>query len=205
MTDYGAETVIFLFGNGKGSFVTGGVGTLPTSAPTLTPTPTFTPTPTIPLFCDPTPCPSGYACVIHPPFQSRVCACAGSCQGDQVNVQDLVLMVNVALGNAGVSTCAAGDVNGDGQISVDEILQAVNNALEGCPGPTPTPSPICIRPGNACLANADCCSRSCVSVDGVTLVCQDVSCTPSGSPCDVNTDCCSGSCISPDGVILVCQ
>jgi hypothetical protein len=41
-------------------------------------------------------------------------------------------MVNIALGNTALQTCAAGDANGDGQITVDEILAAVNNALNGC-------------------------------------------------------------------------
>jgi hypothetical protein len=31
-----------------------------------------------------------------------------------------------------VSSCSAGDDNDDGQITVDEILRAVNNALNGC-------------------------------------------------------------------------
>jgi len=44
-------------------------------------------------------------------------------------------MVNVALGNADVGTCAAGDANTDGQITVDEILTAVHNALNGCRTP----------------------------------------------------------------------
>jgi len=35
----------------------------------------------------------------------------------------------LALGNADLSACRAGDVNGDSQITVDEILTAVNNAL----------------------------------------------------------------------------
>ena len=39
-----------------------------------------------------------------------------------------------ALGNANVSACTAGDVNGHGQITVDEILMAVNKALSGCGG-----------------------------------------------------------------------
>jgi hypothetical protein len=43
-------------------------------------------------------------------------------------------MVNIALGNADISTCRVGDANKDGQITVDEILTAVNNALNGCPG-----------------------------------------------------------------------
>ena len=41
-------------------------------------------------------------------------------------------MVTVALGNAPASECEAGDVNHDGQITVDEILTAVSNALNGC-------------------------------------------------------------------------
>jgi hypothetical protein len=59
--------------------------------------------------------------------------CTGDCGDDgQVTIDDLLTMVNVALGNAQVSTCQAGDVNGDGQITVDEILTAVDNALNGC-------------------------------------------------------------------------
>ena len=42
-------------------------------------------------------------------------------------------MVNIALGNAQLSQCSTGDANGDHQITVDEILTAVNNALNGCP------------------------------------------------------------------------
>jgi hypothetical protein len=42
--------------------------------------------------------------------------------------------VNIALGNATVSDCRAGDGNHDGQITIDEILAAVNNALNGCGG-----------------------------------------------------------------------
>jgi hypothetical protein len=41
-------------------------------------------------------------------------------------------MVNIGLGNAQVADCRAGDANGDTQITVDEVLTAVNNALNGC-------------------------------------------------------------------------
>jgi hypothetical protein len=41
-------------------------------------------------------------------------------------------MVNIALGNGDVSTCLAGDPNHDKEITIDEILTAVNNALNGC-------------------------------------------------------------------------
>jgi hypothetical protein len=59
--------------------------------------------------------------------------CVGDCNTDlQVTVDELLTMVNIALGNADVSACSAGDANHDGQITIDEILTAVNNALNGC-------------------------------------------------------------------------
>jgi hypothetical protein len=81
----------------------GQVGTVPT--PNATPTPT--------------PLPAG---------------CAGDCNGDaEVTVNEVLLLVNVALGNTSVADCEVGDLNGDGTITVNEILAAVNNALNGCP------------------------------------------------------------------------
>lgn len=49
-----------------------------------------------------------------------------------MTVDELLTMVSIALGNAEVSVCFAGDASDDGQITVDEILTAVNNALNGC-------------------------------------------------------------------------
>ncbi len=69
--------------------------------------------------------------------------CAGDCVGDgQVTVDELLTMVNIALGNADVSGCQAGDLDGGGEITVDEILTAVNNALNGCPVAAPTHTPV---------------------------------------------------------------
>lgn len=94
------------------AFVVGPNGPpLPTHTPTPSPTPPMaTPTPSV------TPV-----------------ACVGDCGGDgAVTVDELLVMVNVALGNIDATACVAGDVNGDGEITVDEILQAVNNALNSC-------------------------------------------------------------------------
>jgi hypothetical protein len=41
-------------------------------------------------------------------------------------------MLNIALGNTKLLDCEATDANRDGQVTVDEILTAVNNALNGC-------------------------------------------------------------------------
>jgi len=80
----------------------------PPLASTVTPTPTSTATPT------PIPC-------------------VGDCDNSgQVTVDEILTLVNIALGNADVSTCLAGDANHDNQITVDEILTAVNNALNVC-------------------------------------------------------------------------
>lgn len=69
----------------------------------------------------------------------------GGCVGDcdttgEVTINELLTMVNIALGTTTVSSCEAGDANDDGQVSVDEIVRAVQNALNGCPGPTATPT-----------------------------------------------------------------
>jgi hypothetical protein len=62
-------------------------------------------------------------------------ACGGDCNGNRdVTVDELLKMVNIALGSEMVGLCEAGDRNGDSIITVDEILTAVNNALNGCGG-----------------------------------------------------------------------
>ena len=40
--------------------------------------------------------------------------------------------VNVALGIASVEQCPAIDVNGDGEVTIDELISAVGQALQGC-------------------------------------------------------------------------
>jgi len=80
----------------------------------VTPKPTATVTPS------PTPPPS---------------TCVGNCDGGgDVTVNELIQMVNIALGNANVTACTAGDANGDGEIAINEIVAGVNNALNGCGG-----------------------------------------------------------------------
>ncbi|MFI5364502.1 MAG: hypothetical protein ACHQ4J_02660 [Candidatus Binatia bacterium] len=67
-------------------------------------------------------------------------ACVGDCRANgTVTVDDLLTMVNIALGDANVSTCLAGDADNNKTITIDEILTAVNNALAGCAQPTHTP------------------------------------------------------------------
>jgi uncharacterized repeat protein (TIGR03803 family) len=60
-------------------------------------------------------------------------ACAGDCGNDgRVTINELLVMVNVALGSAPSTDCRFGDTNGDNAIAIDEIIAAVHNALAGC-------------------------------------------------------------------------
>jgi hypothetical protein len=60
-------------------------------------------------------------------------ACLGDCSSDNaVTVDELLLGVNIALGNSDASQCLPFDSNNDQQVTIDEILSAVNNALNGC-------------------------------------------------------------------------
>ena len=104
--------------------VPGGCPSTPTATPSLTPMPTASATPTAPPTATRTPTPSPTATAVP---------CRGDCNSDgHVTVDEILTMVNIALGNADISSCRAGDPSGDGQITVDEILTAVNNALNGC-------------------------------------------------------------------------
>ena len=73
------------------------------------------------------------------PASAQVSRCVGDCSSDrQVTINELLTMVNIALGNELVVDCLAGDANADGQITVNDIIAAVNSGLKDC-APTPTP------------------------------------------------------------------
>jgi hypothetical protein len=49
-----------------------------------------------------------------------------------VTVDEIVIMVNVALGNRPIEDCEAGDPDGSRTVTVDELVTAIQNALNGC-------------------------------------------------------------------------
>jgi len=64
---------------------------------------------------------------------STTSTCAGDCDNDTfVTVDELITLVDIALGSADINACLAGNTNHDTQITIDEILSAVNHALNGC-------------------------------------------------------------------------
>ena len=59
--------------------------------------------------------------------------CGGDCDfDDTVSIDELVTLVRIALGAAPLSSCAAGNPNGDGEITIAELITAVGYALSGC-------------------------------------------------------------------------
>jgi Tol biopolymer transport system component len=93
---------------------------VPPGTRTATPTRTITPTPSA------TP-------------STGTMVCVGDCNGSGgVSINELIRMVNIALGlqalcpSDSTGGCLAGDANCDCRITVDEIIQGVNNALNGC-------------------------------------------------------------------------
>ena len=126
------------------------VGLIPITTPTNTATPTNTNTPTPSFTHTPTRTSTPTATQTHTPTNTATttatltpsdtaistptpCSCVGDCNcNGGVTVDEILTMVNIALGNTPVTMCEAGDANHDLQITVDEILTAVNNALNGC-------------------------------------------------------------------------
>jgi len=106
-----------------------------TQTPTITPTPSETPTATDTATVTSTPTPSDTPTTSPTSTPTSVAPpCTGDCSTNGVvTVDEVLTMVNIALGNTQITDCELGDANQDGGITVDEILTAVNNALNGCP------------------------------------------------------------------------
>jgi hypothetical protein len=68
--------------------------------------------------------------------------CVGDCNGDGVvRIDEVITGVILGLGGAAIDVCPAIDCDSPPGIFVNCAVQAVNNALNGCPAaPTPTPA-----------------------------------------------------------------
>ena len=88
------------------------------TTPTATPTPTGAPTQHTPTR---SPTPLGGRCV-------------GDCNEDlKVGISELILGVNISLQRAPLLQCPAFDANGNQMVAINELIAAVNSALNGCP------------------------------------------------------------------------
>ena len=116
---------------------TGTPSNTPTNAPTVPLTATLTATSTNTLTQTPTMTP--VATITHTPTQtvsptSTLRPCVGDCNGsNQVTIDELIIMVHIALDNAQPPVCPHGVPSG-AEVDIALIIQAVNNALTGCGG-----------------------------------------------------------------------
>ena len=96
--------------------------TTDTAPPTETDTPTETPTDT------PTPTPT------ETPTPTLI-PCAGDCDANgEVAINELVHIVEITVRSGSADGCIAADRNRDGAATIDELLAAIDNALNGCVG-----------------------------------------------------------------------
>jgi hypothetical protein len=78
------------------------------------------------------------------PALEQTQVCRGDCdENGFVTVQEIVIGISIALGTRPIVGCDAFDTDGSGSVTVDELLTALANALDGCPptSPVPTPTP----------------------------------------------------------------
>jgi hypothetical protein len=60
--------------------------------------------------------------------------CAGDCTDDEVvSVDELVRGIEIALGGGSIDDCPLVDGNGDGSVSISDLVAAVDSAVNGCP------------------------------------------------------------------------
>ena len=154
------QGVICNFGFGLEICDDGSCVYLPEECPDQVPTPTPTPTPSV---------------------------CAGDCDhGGSVTVAELIRGVSIAMGDSAVAACDALDADSDGRVAISEVVQAVANALAGCP-------PQCSGYwAEECLNGivADvCCPQGAICNFGRTIViCDDGSCVDFPNTCEDTCD-----------------
>ena len=49
-----------------------------------------------------------------------------------MTIDELLVAVNIALGSAPYSACVNADADGDGSVLINDLIAAVNVALQGC-------------------------------------------------------------------------
>jgi 6-phosphogluconolactonase (cycloisomerase 2 family) len=77
--------------------------------------------------------------VLAPHPRAEAQSCAGDCNADTlVAINELIVCVRIAAGSAAGGACVACDVDGNGGVTIAELIAAVNRALTGCPPAPPT-------------------------------------------------------------------
>jgi len=79
---------------------------------------------------------------IIPAAPAAAQTCEGDCNGDRsVAIDEIILGVRIAFGDAPIGDCQAMDGDGNGTVTVNELVAAVTGALQGCSPVPPTSTP----------------------------------------------------------------
>jgi len=112
----------------------------PTASPTPSPSPTLTPSAT----ASPTATPSATATATQTETPSQtptatsspthtLVPCPGDCDASgEVSVAELIRVVNIGLERFSLDACVAADRDGNGAVTIPEIVAAVARSLDGC-------------------------------------------------------------------------
>ena len=57
-----------------------------------------------------------------------------------MTVDEPIKGVNIALGTTSIDACSSFDTNGDGAVTINELIASVNRALTGCVGAAAAPA-----------------------------------------------------------------
>jgi len=49
-------------------------------------------------------------------------------------IHELIAGISIALGAGDLAVCRAADSNGDGTVTIDDLMRAVRRTMEGCAG-----------------------------------------------------------------------
>lgn len=115
-------------GGARMPFITIEVSAVPATPTTVPATPT-----SVPATSAPTATPSATASLRPPTATPFIGPCVGDCNDDgQISVAEIVTGVNIALQRLPLDRCVAFDLDGNGTVSISELILAVNASLFGC-------------------------------------------------------------------------
>ena len=105
----------------------------PTPTASTTPTASATPTASFTPTASATPTASTTPTASHTATRAALPPCPGDCNSDdRVTVAELVTSVRINLNSSGLETCPAIDIDGDGEVRINELIRAVTANLAGC-------------------------------------------------------------------------
>ncbi|MGH7786946.1 MAG: pectin acetylesterase-family hydrolase [Candidatus Binatia bacterium] len=126
-------------------------------------------------------------------------ACVGDCSGNGVvTVNELYLGINIALGlGATLDQCPSFDTNGDGSVSVADLLKGVHSAFNGCIGEAVACEQAAAGALSTCVAALNAAQLDCYQTAGSACAPDDAAVTAALATLEDDV---LDACLAPDTV-----